>query len=86
MPPYLTVLKYDTNKTFYSISEEITLSNNNVVFARMEPSKIELVKQVSKARGETVSSFVRRAVFRELAGLSYISKEEKKALGVKSIE
>ena len=42
-----------------------------------------LVDEVSKARGETVSSFVRRAILRELARLSFLNAETKKALEVR---
>ncbi|MEM3550824.1 MAG: hypothetical protein QXV01_07015 [Candidatus Bathyarchaeia archaeon] len=46
----------------------------------MEENEIQLIKKVAKARGEDLSDFVRRAVKRELARLSYLSDEEKKAL------
>lgn len=41
-----------------------------------------LIKRVSKARGEVMSSFARRAILKELALLSFLSDDEKKALGV----
>jgi hypothetical protein len=56
--------------------------NNPVIFARMPQADVELVKKVSQDRGEDVSDFVRRAVYKELASLNYLSKEQKKALGV----
>jgi len=56
--------------------------SNPVVFARMPKEDIELVKKVAKARGEDLSDFVRRAIYRELADLSFLSKEQKKALGL----
>jgi hypothetical protein len=56
--------------------------NNLVVFARMPKSTVELVKKVSRDRGEDLSDFVRRAVYKELASLNYLTKEQKKALGV----
>ena len=40
------------------------------------------LRSVSEARGEDVSDFIRRAVLKELASLSYLSKDQKKALGV----
>ncbi len=49
---------------------------------RMLPEKWRLVKNASELRGEDVSDFVRRAVYTELARLSYLSEKEKKALGV----
>ena len=56
--------------------------NNPVIFARMPQADVKLVKKVSQDRGEDVSDFVRRAVYRELASLNYLSKQQKKALGV----
>lgn len=43
----------------------------------------ELIKSIALARGENVSDFVRLSVRKELARLSYLTKEEKKALGIK---
>lgn len=54
---------------------------SNIVFARMHEKDITLLKQVCQLRGENVSGFVRRAVKMELARLSFLSDEEKKALG-----
>jgi uncharacterized protein (DUF1778 family) len=56
--------------------------SNPVVFARMPKEEIELVKKVAKARGEDLSDFVRRAIYKELADLSFLPEEQKKALGV----
>jgi hypothetical protein len=42
----------------------------------------KLAIKVARARGESLSSLVRRAVKRELALLNYLSNEEKKALGI----
>jgi len=53
---------------------------NKIVFARMDEETVALVKNVSDSRGENLSTFVRRAVLRELARLSYLTKEKKKAL------
>ena len=53
-----------------------------VIFARMPKNVVTLLKKVSKNRGEDVSDFVRRAVYKELASLSFLSDEQKKALGV----
>ena len=41
------------------------------------------LRAVSNARGEDVSDFVRRAILKELASLSFLSPEQKKALGIK---
>jgi len=48
----------------------------------MEKQDVELIKKVCEARGEDLSDFVRRSVKMELARLSYLSDEEKKALGM----
>lgn len=52
------------------------------IFARMKEGDVELVKSICEARGENLSNFVRRAVRKELARLSYLSEDEKKALGL----
>jgi len=49
---------------------------------RMPREHIKLLKKVCKARGEDLSSFVRRAIYKELARLSFLPEEAKKALGV----
>lgn len=41
-----------------------------------------LLWKVSGDRGEDVSAFMRRAVLKELASLSFLPEEQKKALGV----
>jgi hypothetical protein len=52
-----------------------------VIHIRISWGTKELLMNVCKARGENISSFVRRAIKRELGRLSYLSQEEKKALG-----
>jgi len=42
----------------------------------------DLLRDVCQKRGETMSSFIRRAVKKELAKLSYYKPETKKALGI----
>jgi len=42
----------------------------------------DLVKQVAQARGTDESDVVRQAVHQELARLSFLTDNEKKALGV----
>lgn len=54
---------------------------SNIIFARMREKDIELLKKVCQLRGENVSGFVRRAIKTELARLSFLTEEEKKALG-----
>jgi len=56
--------------------------SNCVIGVRVTSEDKELLERVSKARGEDVSDFVRRAFRKELASLSYLSIEDKKALGV----
>jgi hypothetical protein len=48
----------------------------------MPKEDVELLKKVSKARGEDLSDFVRRAIYKELANLSFLPEDQKKALGV----
>jgi len=43
-----------------------------------------LLKSVAKFRGEDISDFVRRAIFKELASLSFLPESQKKALGLDS--
>ncbi len=52
---------------------------------RMQPRDIRLLKDVCRARGEDVRDFVRRAIKMELARLSFLTPEEKKALGFKDV-
>jgi len=49
---------------------------------QMEKDLKELLQNVAKARGEAVSSFIRRSIKKELARLGYLPDAEKKALGV----
>ena len=53
---------------------------------RLTPEIDDLLREVSSARGEDVSDFMRRAILRELASLSFLSETQKKALGVPSEE
>jgi hypothetical protein len=59
------------------------MNKSSIMFARIEPSELELLKEICRARGEDLSDFVRRAVKTELARLSYLSENEKKALGLR---
>ncbi|GAH61490.1 unnamed protein product [marine sediment metagenome] len=58
------------------------MSQLNVRIAKEDKN---LVEKVSQARGECVSTFVRRAVRRELATLGYFTADERKALGIETI-
>jgi hypothetical protein len=42
----------------------------------------ELLKRVCEARGENLSSFIRRAIKKELASLNFYSDFDKKSLGI----
>ena len=53
-----------------------------MIGVRMPSEYIVLLKKVCKARGEDLSDFVRRAIYKELASLSFLPKEQKKALGL----
>lgn len=48
----------------------------------MPSEYVVLLKRVCKARGEDLSDFVRRAIYKELANLSFLPEEQKKALGL----
>ena len=52
------------------------------VSVRMDCAFKQLIWKVCKLRKEDASDFIRRAVATELARLSYLSKDEKKALGI----
>jgi hypothetical protein len=58
--------------------------SNNTVSARMTEEDKILLEKVCRLRGEDLSDFVRRSVKKELASLSFLSDDEKKALGVKT--
>jgi hypothetical protein len=59
--------------------------SNCVIGFRIDEKLANLLRKVCEARGEDVSSFVRRAVKRELALLTFLSEEEKKALGISAM-
>lgn len=54
------------------------------IVVRIEPSLKGLINRVAQARGECISNFVRRAIKSELARLSYLTPDEKKALGIET--
>lgn len=56
-----------------------------MIFARMPQDDIKLIKKICMNRGEDLSDFVRRSVYKELASLSYLDDEKKKALGILSM-
>ena len=56
-----------------------------IIGVRVTDALYSQLKTVSNARGEDVSDFVRRAILKELASLSFLSNEQKKALGIKVV-
>ena len=56
---------------------------NTNLGVRVSTEDRELLDKVCKARGEDVSDFIRRAIRKELAELSFYPEEVKKALGMR---
>jgi len=56
-------------------------SQTEIIGAQFDRRTAKLLREVCSDRGEGISSFVRRAVRKELASLSYLSDREKKSLG-----
>jgi len=52
------------------------------VAAKIDPKLKELVVKVAKARGMNVSDFIRFLILRELAELSFLPEDYKKAFGL----
>ena len=50
--------------------------------ARVPASLYNQVREVSKDRGEDLSDFIRRSILKELAALSFLTSDQKKALGI----
>jgi len=59
---------------------------NVYIGTRIEPALKELIEKVSKSRGEDLSDFVRRSIRKELASLSFLPEDDKKALGIKVVQ
>lgn len=59
------------------------MKNKETIALRINTSDKELLQDVCSKRGEQVSSFVRRAIRKELACLDFYEDEIKKALGVR---
>jgi uncharacterized protein (DUF1778 family) len=53
----------------------------NILSVRVSREKKTLLERICRIRGEDMSDFVRRSILKELANLSYLSDEERKALG-----
>ena len=56
--------------------------NKELVAANFEPDHKRLLVKVCQNRGETITTFVHRAVLKELGLLGYLSDEQLKALGM----
>jgi hypothetical protein len=54
------------------------------IVVRLEPKVNRLIRSVARARGQDVSNFVRAVIKAELGRLSYLSSDEKKALGIQT--
>lgn len=59
--------------------------DNKLVYigARVTPTIHELVQKVSDSRGMNTSDFIRFLIKRELAKLSFLPEDTKKAFGIK---
>jgi len=68
------------------------MDNNNKqllrcpVGVRFAESDFKLLQEISASRGQSMSDFIRLAVKKEYARLSYLSDAEKKALGAEEKE
>lgn len=54
------------------------------IAAKLEKSVGKTLRNFCDARGENISTVIRRSIRRELASHSYLSDSEKKALGVET--
>ncbi|QGA80882.1 hypothetical protein [Candidatus Nanohalobium constans] len=61
-----------------------TDDNNVRIGAKLEKSVLQTLRGFCDARGENISTVIRRSIRRELASHSYLSDSEKKALGVET--
>lgn len=60
---------------------------DEVVVSVILPREIyDILEKVTKDRGEVKSTFIRRLIYTELARLSYLDEDKKKALGVEQGE
>jgi len=55
---------------------------SKVVGVRFDEETYKTLKEITKARKIQMADFIREAVMKELARLSFLSDEQKKALGV----
>lgn len=57
--------------------------SNLTIGVRISKEDRDLIDHVCKARGEDLSDFVRRSIRKELASLSFLPDDQKKALGIR---
>ena len=55
---------------------------HKIVCVRFNSEELTLMRKVSKTRGEDVSSFIRRAVKKELVSLGFYNEKTKRTLGI----
>jgi len=60
--------------------ETVSKFKRESITFKLEEADRELLEKVCRARGESLSSFVRRALRREFARLGFLSQDEVKAL------
>ena len=58
------------------------MQTNTYIGTRIEPELKEIIEKVAKERGMNVSDFLRFLIRRELAELSFLPEETKKAFGL----
>ncbi len=58
------------------------MKDSIVTSFRLSRDTHSLVSQVCESRSETLGTFIRRAILKELANLSFLPDEQKKALGI----
>lgn len=49
---------------------------------RITAQDAKKLKEIAEARGESVSAFVRRSIFKEFALLGFLDENQKKSLGL----
>lgn len=67
----------------YSLVYVLTMKETTVTTIRLPRDVLHLLSQVTENRGENMSVFIRRLIYRELASMSYLDDATKKALGIK---
>jgi len=60
-------------------------AKNSQLAVRLETSQNRLLKEVARARGETVATFVRRSILLELAHAGRLPEEQVRALNIERV-